>query len=276
LFRKQKEFRTRGIIFAGGVLGSVKLMHKLKKTSLPALSDMLGYEIRTNNESLIGVVSLDKSKDFSKGVAIGSILHTDENSHLEPVRYCEGSGFWRITMLPFVLGSNVLVRVLKMTALWLSTPLKSLRYLFIGNFASRTEILLFMQHLDSTLKLERKGNRLKSSIVRGENPTPFMPEAKDLADRFARITNGRPHVMAQEPLFGIPSTAHILGGAVMGKDATEGVIDSENRVFGYRNMLVCDGSAISANPGVNPALSIVAITERAMSLIPEAAEGATS
>ena len=47
-----------------------------------------------------------------------------------------------------------------------------------------------------------------------------------------------------------------------------GVVDAQNRVFGYRNLYVCDGSAISANLGVNPSLTICALSERAMSYIP--------
>ena len=102
----------------------------------------------------------------------------------------------------------------------------------------------------------------------GPAPTAFIPEARDLSERYAAIVGGKPVALVSETLLGIPSTAHILGGACMGRDATEGVIDSENRVFGYRNMLVCDGSMISANPGVNPSLSITAISERAMSRVP--------
>jgi cholesterol oxidase len=200
-------------------------------------------------------------------VAIGSILHTDENSHLEPVRYAEGSGFWRITMLPFTLGRNIFSRLGKMVAIWFRHPIDTIKILFVGDWAKRTQILLFMQHLDSTLKFSKGFFGLKTSVEQGKNPTPFLPEAKDLADRFGSLVKGRAHVLALEPLLGIPSTAHILGGAVMGKDRSEGVIDSENRVFGYHNMYVCDGSMISSNPGVNPALSIVAITERAMGKI---------
>jgi cholesterol oxidase len=54
----------------------------------------------------------------------------------------------------------------------------------------------------------------------------------------------------------------------MGASEKEGVIDKNNRVFGYKNLYVCDGSMISANPGVNPSLTITALTERAMSKIP--------
>ena len=74
--------------------------------------------------------------------------------------------------------------------------------------------------------------------------------------------------LSTETLFGIPTTAHILGGACMGNNAQEGVIDKDNFVFNYKNMMVCDGAMISANPGVNPSLSITAISERAMSKIP--------
>jgi cholesterol oxidase len=96
-----------------------------------------------------------------------------------------------------------------------------------------------------------------------------MPEAHELARKFAKIIKGKPLVMFTETLTGIPSTAHILGGCVIGKDAESGVIDKTHQVFGYQNMYVCDGSAISANPGVNPSLTITAMSERAMSLIPK-------
>lgn len=99
------------------------------------------------------------------------------------------------------------------------------------------------------------------------DPPTFIPEAKELAEAYAKIVNGKTTMLMTETLFGIPLTAHILGGVVMGKDKNEGVIDSDNRVFGYKNMYVCDASMISANPGVNPALTITALSERAMSKI---------
>ena len=58
----------------------------------------------------------------------------------------------------------------------------------------------------------------------------------------------------------------------MGEDAGSGVFDRRQRVFGYENLLVCDGSAVPANPGVNPSLTITAMTRYAMSHIPTRAE----
>jgi cholesterol oxidase len=109
---------------------------------------------------------------------------------------------------------------------------------------------------------------MRSSVDWGENPTAFIPEAKTLAEQYAGVVGGKPTALLTETLLGIPTTAHILGGAVMGTSPKDGVIDKNNRVFGYENMYVCDGSMISANPGVNPALTITALTERAMSAIP--------
>ena len=74
--------------------------------------------------------------------------------------------------------------------------------------------------------------------------------------------------MVFEAMANIPSTAHILGGAVIGRDAASGVVDGQNRVFGYRNLLVCDGAAMPGNPGVNPSLTITALAEHAMSHVP--------
>src|SRR6185436_8599066 len=71
-----------------------------------------------------------------------------------------------------------------------------------------------------------------------------------------------------ESVRNIPTTAHILDGAVVGAGPDRGVVDTANRAFGYVNLLVCDGAAIPANPGVNPSLTITAKAEHAMSLVP--------
>ena len=131
-----------------------------------------------------------------------------------------------------------------------------------------------MRTINSTLRLSDGWFRLRTSKDQGAAPTAFIPEAKELAERYAKTVNGKPMVLLSETLLGIPTTAHILGGAVMGRDRETGVIDCENRVFGYENLFVCDGSMISANPGVNPSLTIAALAERAMSGIgPKEAKG---
>ncbi len=269
LLGRRRTLRTRGVVFAGGVLGTVGLLLKLKRRSLPRLSERVGCDVRTNNESLIMVTQLEGDADLSRGVAIGSILHTDEHSHLEVCRYGAGSDAWRISLLPYVTGPNVFVRLWCMAMELLGHPRTWWKFLRIKDWARKTTVLLFMQTLDSTVML-RRGlfGRMYTAIEGQQKPTAFIPRATELARRMERILNGKATAFFLTPLAGIPGTAHILGGAVMGDSPKTGVIDRDNRVFGYQNMYVCDGAAVSANPGVNPSLTIAAIAERAMSRIP--------
>ncbi len=268
-FPKKKKIRTKGVVFAGGVLGTLGLLLRLQTTSLPNLSRTVGKGVRTNSESLIGVTTFDKATNFSKGIAIGSIVHLDENRHIEPVKYSEGSGFWRLLMAPMIQGTTLLSRIFKMVKAICLEPIAYLKTFFVSDWSKRTQILLYMESIDSTLKMQRsKFGLLKTTIDEGKPPTAFNPIAQTLAKEVATIVNGKAMVISTEALFGIPTTAHILGGACMGKDAENGVINKNNQVFNYSNMLVCDGSMISANIGVNPSLTITAITERAMSRIP--------
>ena len=268
-FEAKKEFTSKGIIFSGGVLGTIKLLLKLKKKSLPQLSDKLGDDIRTNNETLISVSSLDKTKNVSKGVAIGSLLHTDDNSHLEIVRYSEGSGFWKLLHLPLSNGKNTPARLMNMMQQVLKFPVSYFKIYFVNSWSKSTTVLLFMQSIDSTLKFKNNFlGGISSAVSTGAKPSTYIPESIALTDKYSKIINGKATSFVLESIAGIPSTAHVLGGAVMGKDSSQGVINKNNEVFGYQNMFVIDGSMISANPGVNPSLSITAIAERAMDQIP--------
>lgn len=267
---KQTKVKAKGIIFAGGVTGTIPLLLKLKNRSLPKLSSCIGQGIRTNSESLIGVTTFDKNAVFSEGIAIGSIVHIDENRHIEPVKYASGSGFFRLLMAPMVSGSSFGVRLFSMVKDFVVHPLDNIKTYFVDDWSKRTHILLYMESIDSTLKFVRsRFGVIRSKLESGQSPTAFNPKAQELAKKTEKIINGKAMVMNTESLFGIPTTAHILGGACMGADETTGVIDKNNKVFNYTNMYICDGSMISANPGVNPSLSITAITEYAMSKIPK-------
>lgn len=269
IFGKHQKILAKGVIFSGGVLGTLKLLLKLKLKSLPNLSDKLGEDIRSNNETLISVSGLDKNKNYSKGIAIGSILDTDKNSHLEICRYGEGSNAWKLAHLPYVTGSNIFSRLFKTMVKLLKNPVDYFKIYFVYGWAKNTVVLLFMQTLDSTLKFKRNAlGQMTSTVSEGKAPTPFIPESIQLVKAYQKAINGVSTSFALETLAGIPSTAHILGGAVMGKDHSTGVIDKDNKVFGYKNMFVIDGAMISANPGVNPSLTITAIAEHAMNLIP--------
>jgi len=267
--RRKTHLTAGAVILAGGVLGTVRLLLNLKKRYLTRISEQLGAEIRTNNESLSLVHSRLKEKDFSKGVSIGSIFPPDEETHIEAVRYASGSGFWKMLGVPLTHGRTVVGRILKLFWSLLRHPRSWLRVYFSKDFAKESMILLFMQHLDSTLRFKRGLFNLRSALSTGPAPSAAMPLARKLSEATAEEIKGSPFVVATEAVLGTPLTAHILGGCVIGKNPSEGVIDKDQKVFGYENLYVCDGSAISANPGVNPALTITAMTERVMKTIPD-------
>jgi len=266
------------VVLAGGVLGTVPLLLAMQAdpAGLPRLSARVGDDVRTNNEALIGVIAPDGDDDYSKGIAITSILHTDEHSHIEPVRYGAGSDFFRLLSLPHAPGPTAVGRMVGAARGLVRHPVRWARALTVREFARRSQILLYMRTLESTLSLRRgrgvwTGFRtgLVTRLAEGAPPpTAFMEEATDLARRFADKVGGVTMTLLTETLLGVPSTAHILGGAVMGRDASEGVIDRDHRAFGYDGLYVVDGAAVSANPGVNPSLTITAMAERAMARIP--------
>ena len=172
--------------------------------------------------------------------------------------------------MPMATGNSLRSRLLSLAKTLVSDPVNYARAIFKRQFGPRTICLLFMQHLDSslTLKLGRSG-KLKSHLELGQTaPSADIALSNKLAPEMENVIGGKASRQGSEILLGAPSTAHVLGGAVMGTDPSHGVIDGENRVFGYDNMFVCDGSAVSANPGVNPSLSITAIAEHAMSKVP--------
>jgi cholesterol oxidase len=273
----QRTLFARNVVCAGGVLGTMPLLLKMREDpeGLPLLSPRLGDFVRTNSEALIGVVAPGRS-DLSEGVAITSILHTDEHSHIEPVRYGAGSGFFRSMVLPHAPGPTVVARMTSALRGLAKEPALWARALTVGDFASHSQVLLYMRSLEGTLSL-RLGRNAYTGFRRGivtrlddpsQRPRAFLPEATELANRFAAKVGGVPVSLLTETLMGTPTTAHILGGACIGASRDEGVVDTRHRVFGYDGLYVIDGSSVSANPGVNPSLTITAMAERAMAFVP--------
>lgn len=274
-FRTSVSFEGARVIIAGGVLGSVQLLLNQKKdpACLPKLSKRLGHGIRTNSEALIGIVSRNKDVDLSEGIAIGSIYETDAVSHLEPVRYSKGSGLFRILVAPHVGGDNPFIRIARLVGICFRHPLQILKALTVRSFAEQTAILLYMRSTEGTLRLKRNWlGGIGTAPGQGELPTASIPEATALAKQFSEEADGMPFSMFTETLFNIPTTAHILGGCCMGDSIQTGVIDADHEVHGYPGLYVMDGASVSANPGVNPSLTITALTERAVSKFPRKGE----
>lgn len=268
--RETREYRARRVIFSGGALGTNSLLLRLKDdpTALPNLSDQVGRRVRTNSEALVFITVPDSQEDHSRGIAINSLLQTDEHSHLEMVRYGRGSGFFRIFAAPHLKGPAGFLLMLRVLLAFFLHPLRFLKTWLVRDWAASTMILLYMRSTEGTLRFVRNWmGFMDTELDEGEAPKAQMAEASDLALQIAERAGGVAMSPFYEPMLGIPTTAHILGGCAMGDSSETGVIDAQHRLYGYDGLYVIDGSAISANPGVNPSLTIAALAERAMSLI---------
>ena len=281
--RNPRRFTCRAIVFSASSLGTMELLFRLKdKGSLPAISDQLGNFVRTNSESLIGVRVPRSRQDLSKGVAIGSGVYIDEHTHIEAVRYPEGSDV--MSGLATILtggrpgSGRILLWLKNLVTSLLFHPFRTVRLLVPFRWARECVILLCMQALEGHIDMRWRRHIYwpfrKFLVSRGHKVPTFIPAANEFAQKFAQMAGGTAMSMLPEILFNVPGTAHCLGGAVIADSPEHGVVDHRNRVFGYKNMYVCDGSVVAANLGVNPSLTITALTERAMSFIPPLPETA--
>lgn len=271
--RQRRRYRAGNVVFAAGVLGTVRLLLRLKSSpeGLPRLSDRVGEFVRTNSGALIGIVSTRKELDLSAGPAVGSLIDLGDGAHAEAVRYPSGSGALRLLAAPHTHGRRFPERLARGVATLLRHPLRTARTALVRDWGRSTLILLYMRAAEGHLRLRLAPvtGHLTTSLAEGEPPAAFMPEATELANRVARMVDGSPQSLASELLLGSPTTAHLLGGAVIGESAGSGVIDARHRIHGYDGLYVVDGSAVPANPGVNPSLTIAALAERAMSFVPD-------
>ncbi|HCT75272.1 MAG TPA: cholesterol oxidase [Micromonosporaceae bacterium] len=272
---KKTSFEADQVVFAAGALGTQRLLHKMKAAGvLPKLSDRVGALTRTNSESLVGATVLPRAArkrglNFTEGVAITSSFHPDERTHIEPVRYGKGSN--SMGLLQSALtdgGKGRFGRWLKAMFSW---PFAYLRAMSVRGWSERTIIALVMQSHNNSLNVHYKRGKLRSTQgIGAPNPT-WIPEGNTAVRLLAEEIGGVPGGSLTE-MADIPITAHILGGAVIGKDPDSGVVDQYHRVFGYRGLHVVDGAAVSANLGVNPSLTITAQAERAFSHWPRKGE----
>src|SRR5271166_2247110 len=277
-FAKERRVqRARGVVVSAGPLGTNTLLQRCRVSgSLPRISHRLGELVRTNSESILAVtVPEDYPDDLIKRVAITSSIYPDAHTHIETVTYGDdGDSMHRLNTLLVGDGTRV-TRPLKLIGQSLLHPKRVAQVLFPKHWSRRTIILLVMQTLDNAIALRPHKGPFGMFWLKTEQdperPMPtFIPIANKAAEWFAKRTGGIAQSSLTEALFNIPTTAHILGGAVIAPDPERGVVDSQQRVFGYQNLLVCDGSAVPANVGVNPSLTITALAEHAMSHVPAA------
>lgn len=267
--RKTETYFSKGVIVSAGVMGTLKLLLNCKKAgNLPNLPDTIGESVRTNSESLTGTTTKDKSRNWAKGIAITSGYYPTDETHIEIVKYSEGSDFMSVLATIIVGAGNKLTRPLKLIKNIVRHPVDFIRTCIPLNWAKGTVIFLVMQTLDNKMKVKLGNFGFLTTSLGDKSPPSFNPEANRIAEEFAAKTNGIPQSTLAEALLDISTTAHILGGCVIANSPEEGVVDKKCEVFNNPNLHVVDGSIIPANLGVNPSLTITAMAEHAMSKIP--------
>lgn len=279
--RTTRTFTAGHVVFAAGTWGTQQLLHRMKATgTLPGISAQLGILTRTNSEALGGALTTMRNRtkhDFTRGVAITSSIHPDQYTHIEPVRYGKGSNVMGLLSTLMTDGGGRLPRGVKWLARAARHPgqLASL-YTGINHWSERAVIGLTMQALDNSITVKPRrtwSGRIKLTSEQGHGtPNPsWIPVANEVMRRIAANIGGFPLGNVGE-IADIPMTAHFIGGCVIGDCASSGVVDPYHRVYGQPGLHIVDGSAISANLGVNPALTITAQAERAMALWPNQGE----
>lgn len=276
LFKRKTKVRARNVIFSASVLGTMRLLLHLRDTSLPNLSLKLGHMVRTNSEALLGSLARKSDINYSEGVCISSIYNHDKATRVEPVRYPDGSSLMRYLAAPLIdTDVSVPMRLLRILVWMITHPIDFAKAAFLPGWAHNTTILLVMQNTDTRMRFRigRSAYTLfRRGLVAAKEPgyeiSAQVAGSHELARDLARRTNGIALGSIGENLLGLPTTAHILGGAPIGRDASEGAVDENFQVHNYPGLYIIDGSIMPANPGVNPSLTITALAEYAMSKVP--------
>ena len=271
----RRTFTAEQVVFAAGTYNTQKLLHRMRSSGmLPEISDRLGLLTRTNSEAILCAKAPRVTEvDYTEGVAITSSFHPDSHTHIEPVRYGRGSNLMGMLMTALTDGDKPYPRFLSWLGQLLRHP-RNLSWFSVRRWSEKSIILLVMQTLDNSITVSGRSTlgrfRLSSGKGHGEpNPT-WIPAGNEATRRVAEKIDGIAGGSVGE-IANIPMTAHFIGGCAIGESPSTGVIDPWHRLYGHPGLHVVDGSAISANLGVNPSLTITAQAERAMSFWPNRA-----
>ena len=261
----QRTFLADQVVFAAAARGTQQLLHQLRAGgSLPRISARLGERSRSNSEAIVAAVAA-APQGFDHGVAITSSFHPEAATHVELCHSSPTQDAMALMNVPLIDGGPHRLR--RFVADQIRHPVRFLRTRRLKDTSKRTVSLLVMQSLDNSLTSYLHRGRLRTRQGTGAPNPSWLPLAHDVVRRYAARFGGQPMTLASD-LAGKPATAHYIGGAVIGETAETGVVDAYHRLFGHPGLHVIDGSTIGANLGVNPALTITAMAERASALWP--------
>jgi cholesterol oxidase len=275
--KKHTPLTTAKVILAAGVLGTLELLFRSKQAgTLPQLSPQLGRRVRTNSEAITGILAREGEVDLTRGPAISSHFYANDHTHITQNRLPRSYDFMRLYSGPLIGGEQPRSRAQKVLSAFISKPGEATASMRVWTeWHKRATLISVMQSLDNEMSFKFGSSLLtgyKSGLISemdiGKSTPTYIPEANRVAQTYAKISGGIAHNSLIESLFNMSVTAHILGGCTIGSSQADGVVDLNHEVFRYPGLYVTDASAIPANVGVNPSLTITAMAERAMDCIP--------
>ncbi|WP_407547594.1 GMC family oxidoreductase [Streptomyces sp. Pv4-95] len=236
--RRRVVLTARQVVLAGGAWGTMELLHR-SRPHLPQMSQALGTRTRTNRE--VFAAASAPGFDVGPGVAISSALQPHPDLLVQLCRLGQGSHpaalFARLTCRPW------------------------------RDFGRRTAVFFAMEQGDSHLTSRYRHGRM---TFRPGSPQPELVRlaaAEAVAHHYARHIGGRAGLLWSTAL-GLPVTAHLMGGCPIGSDPARSVADLYHRVHHYPSLHIADACTVPTNLGVNPALTITAMAERACAAWP--------
>lgn len=274
--KKTKVFTCKGIVLSAGVLGSLEILFKNRDEfkTLTRVSEKLGTNVRTNSETI--TAAAHGKQVLNHGIAISSVFQADEHTHIEICKFSDNSGAMSLMALPATDETPNRARGFSFIINLVRNPKTTFKWLFNPNFAKNGLFILVMQSLDNSMKMMYKrgifGSKLKFDNKSNHKIPAYIPIGQEVTRRYAEKIDGIALNSGMEVFLNMSTTAHILGGCSMGKTASEGVVNERFALNGYENFYVLDGSIIPCNLGVNPSLTITALSEYAMSKVPSKKE----
>ena len=283
------QFRAKCVVLAAGSLGSTYLLLR-NRINLPGLSDQLGQRFCGNADYLgfIRTGKNDGSLDASRGPTITSYIEKRSNGSSAAggpsnVLLVEDGGY---PVLGDWLGETLRLQAAKRIAAVALTTLAArvtnksrtrisakLSQIVGDSYPSRSVLPMLGMGQDMPRGVMALRNGDLEIAWREAYSQPAFDGIRQTMNEVATGLKGKfqagPSTMLSRMV-----TVHPLGGVPMGRTPGQGVVDSYGEVFGYPGLFVADGSIMPGPVGVNPALTIAAVAERASSRVIEKAGGA--
>jgi enediyne biosynthesis protein E9 len=271
------QLECKVLVLAAGAMGTPPLLMR-SRPFLPALSSQVGHNLGVNGDHVAAiqydpnrvrsVLGLPGYHEFYKGKPITTMSYdwwVGRRSHAYDGTRFTLQEIFLSSLTNFLYDSG---RTLPGGPSWWGLQKKQA----IAHWSDRIELLAMVEDTqDGTFYLAPpSGNGIRAgtgpieigtfNYTMSEQSLAIRAAAND-AIRGLATRRGLGRFMALTETQGV-YCAHPLGGCRMADSADLGVVDNAGAVHGYEGLYCIDGSIVPTSLGVNPSLTISALSER--------------